>query len=277
MTPPTAGRGRAGHPADVNEDERHSRCRHRVFPQTDRQAEDHIGVLPEDAQEEIAPLLDAHLMMLGKSRLIRGARKRIESEHLGAETAVLDESEDIRAVILAAKDDDKAGLSRRANEIRDIARRLIRNLTATPFRSFKDLPEGCILVAEELTPAIALLDRPASPAWRPRKAGRIIQPSCCALSASGGARRPWADRSRRTRDQVVLGRHGLVSPHRRRAGDRQTGWPPSPERTASGSSPAGRDHRWRDGRMQANLEIPQVPLIAQAGAMGIGLRANSCS
>ena len=37
-----------------------------------------ISVLPEEAQEEIAPLLDAHLMMLGNSRMIRGARKRIE-------------------------------------------------------------------------------------------------------------------------------------------------------------------------------------------------------
>jgi len=120
-----------------------------------------IGVLPEEAQEELSPLLDAHLMMLGNSRLIRGARKRIDAELLSAETAVLDESEDIRAAILAAKDDDKAGLARRANEVRDIARRLVRNLTATPFRSLKDLPEGCILVAEELTPADAALLDPA--------------------------------------------------------------------------------------------------------------------
>ena len=43
-----------------------------------------IAILPEEAQEEIAPLLDAHLLMLGNSRLIRGARKRIESELLAA-------------------------------------------------------------------------------------------------------------------------------------------------------------------------------------------------
>ena len=48
-------------------------------------------------------------MMLGNSRLLRGARKRIEGERLAAETAVQDESEAIAAAILAAKDDDKAG------------------------------------------------------------------------------------------------------------------------------------------------------------------------
>jgi phosphoenolpyruvate-protein kinase (PTS system EI component) len=118
-----------------------------------------LGVLPEEAQEELEPLLDAYAMMLGDSRLIRGARRRIADESLGAETAVQDEAEAIAAVILAAKDDDKAGLKRRAGEVREIARRLTRNLTATPFRSLKGVPAGAILVAEELTPAdAALLD-----------------------------------------------------------------------------------------------------------------------
>jgi phosphotransferase system enzyme I (PtsI) len=118
-----------------------------------------LGVLPEEAQEELEPLLDAYAMMLGDSRLLRGARKRIEGELLAAETAVADEAEAIAELILSARDDDKAGLKRRAGEVREIARRLTRNLTAAPFRSFKDVPEGAILVAEELTPAdAALLD-----------------------------------------------------------------------------------------------------------------------
>ena len=93
-----------------------------------------LAILPEEAQEELEPLLDAYVLMLGDSRLMRGARKRIEPERLAAETAVLDEAEAIAAAILAARDDDKAGLNRRAAEVREIARRLMRNLTATPFR-----------------------------------------------------------------------------------------------------------------------------------------------
>ncbi len=36
-----------------------------------------LGVLPEDSQAEIAPMLDAYLQMIGPSRLVRGARRRI--------------------------------------------------------------------------------------------------------------------------------------------------------------------------------------------------------
>ena len=100
-------------------------------------------------------------MMLGESRLLRGARKRIEAGLLSAETAVADEAEAIAAAILAAKDDDKPGLRRRAGEVREIARRLTRNLTQTGFRSFKDVPAGSILVAQELTPADAALIDPS--------------------------------------------------------------------------------------------------------------------
>ena len=66
-----------------------------------------LGILPEEAQEELAPLLDAYVLMLGNSRLLRGARKRIEQGLLAAETAVQDEAEAIAALILANKDDDR--------------------------------------------------------------------------------------------------------------------------------------------------------------------------
>src|SRR5918993_3788601 len=56
-----------------------------------------LALLPDEAQHELAPLLEAYVMMLGNSRLLRGARKRIEAERLAAETAVLDESESIAA------------------------------------------------------------------------------------------------------------------------------------------------------------------------------------
>ncbi|NMJ41135.1 phosphoenolpyruvate--protein phosphotransferase [Roseomonas sp. JC162] len=240
-----------------------------------------IGVLPEEAQEEIAPLLDAHLMMLGNSRLIRGARKRIEAELLSAETAVLDESEDIRAAILAAKDDDKAGLARRANEVRDIARRLIRNLTATPFRTLKDLPEGCILVAEELTPADAALLDPARIAGVATEEGGTDGHTAIMLRALGipavlGAH--GLTETVQRGDQVVLdGTGGVVTVHPSAptlgaAKDRLAAF--AKERTKL-SKLRRLPAETTDGELvelQANLEIPQeLPLIAQAGAQGIGL------
>ncbi len=240
-----------------------------------------IGVLPEEAQDEIAPLLDAHLMMLGNSRLIRGAKKRIEAGLLGAETAVNEEAEAIIAAILAVRDDDKAGIARRAAEVRDIARRLVRNLTATPFRSLKELPEGCILVAEELTPADAALLDPA------RIAGVATE--------EGGADGHTAIMLRALGIPAVLGVHGLTEAVKRGdpvvldgTGGAVTVYPSNQtlaaakERLAAFAKERAKLSKLRrlpaettDGEaveLQANLEIPQeLPLIAQAGAQGIGL------
>ncbi|MBP0465743.1 phosphoenolpyruvate--protein phosphotransferase [Roseomonas sp. PWR1] len=240
-----------------------------------------IGVLPEEAQEEIAPLLDAHLMMLGNSRLIRGARKRIEAELLAAETAVGDEAEAIGAAIVALKDDDKAGLARRAAEVRDIARRLTRNLTATPFRSLKDLPEGCILVAEELTPADAALLDPSRIAGVATEEGGADGHTAIMLRALGipsvlGAH-GLTEAAARGDPAVLDGSSGTVTIHPSAAT-----LAAARERLAAFAKERGRLSKLRrlpatttDGEeveLQANLEIPQeLPLIAQAGAQGIGL------
>jgi len=240
-----------------------------------------LAVLPEEAQEELAPLLDAYILMLGNSRLLRGARKRIETELLAAETAVQDEAEAIATTILAARDDDKAGLKRRADEVREIARRLTRNLTATPFRSLKEVPQGAILVTEELTPADAALLDPA------RIAGVATE--------EGGADGHTAIMLRALGIPAVLGVQGLTESAAR--GDQAvldggTGTVvirPSEKALADGRDALAAYARERarlaklrrlpavttDGEeveLQANLEIPaELPLIHQAGAQGIGL------
>ena len=62
-------------------------------------------------------------------------------------------------------------LAARADDVREVGDRLIRNLTKTPFQAFSQLPEGSIIIAEELTPAdTALLDPAASAASRPSSA-----------------------------------------------------------------------------------------------------------
>jgi phosphoenolpyruvate-protein phosphotransferase len=240
-----------------------------------------LGILPEEAQEELAPLLDAYVLMLGNSRLLRGARKRIEQGLLAAETAVQDEAEAIAAVILANKDDDRAGLKRRADEVREIARRLTRNLTATPFRSLKEVPEGAILVAEELTPADAALLDPS------RIAG--------VATAEGGADGHTAIMLRALGIPSVLGCVGLTESVTR--GDQavldgaagtivlrpgQAALDKGREALAAFAKERAKLAKLRrlpavttDGEpveLQANLEIPaELPLIAQAGAQGIGL------
>ena len=240
-----------------------------------------ITVLPEEAQEEIAPLLNAHLLMLGNSRLVRGIRKRIETDFVSADSAAQAEAEAIGAIIMAGGGDDRAGLQRRADEIREIARRLIRNLTATPFRSLKDLPEGCILIAEELTPADAALIDPSRVAGVATDEGGADGHTGIMLRALGIptvlAATGVTEAANRGDPVVLDGTRGIVvlnptAATLAEAKDRLNAF--ARERTRLGKLrrlPAVT----KDGEaveLQANMEIPQeLPLIAQAGAQGIGL------
>jgi phosphotransferase system enzyme I (PtsI) len=240
-----------------------------------------LAVLPEEAQEELEPLLDAYALMLGESRLLRGARKRIAEGLLCAEAAVEDEAEAIAALILAAKDDDKAGLKRRAAEVREIARRLTRNLTARPFRSLKDIPQGAILVAEELTPADAALLDPARIAGVATEEGGADGHTAIMLRALGI---PAVVAAHGLTEAAVPGDEAVVDGDRGRIVLR-------PGTAALAEARAGLAAHARDRarlaklrrlpavtqdgeevELQSNLEIPaELPLIAQAGAQGIGL------
>ena len=112
--------------------------------------------LPETAAEEISFLLDAHCAILSGSRLIRGVDRRIAEQRFNAEFAVQTEVSEF-AEQFAAMDDSY--LASRIQDIREVARRLIRNLTDRKYQAFATLPEGCIIVAEEITPAdTALMD-----------------------------------------------------------------------------------------------------------------------
>jgi phosphotransferase system enzyme I (PtsI) len=245
-----------------------------------------LAILPEESQEELAPLLDAYLHMLGPSRLLRAVRQRIEEALVSAETAVVAESEALVATILARIDpagtaDDRAALQRRADEIKEIERRLVRNLTRSPFRSFAGLPPGAILVSESLRPADAALLDPS------RLAGVATE--------EGGADGHTAVMLRALGVPAVLGAIGLA--HAMKPGDVAVvdgisgvvTLNPAPATTAAakrGVTAFARERQryarlrrlpaeTRDGEtveLQANLELPiELPLIVQSGAVGIGL------
>ena len=265
-----------------------------------------LAVLPEESQSEIAPLIDAYIRMLGPSRLVRGVRRRIEETLLSAETAVMAEADAIAGAIIAQSlpapsdlipsdlplsdparsaptmsAEDQAGLLRRADEIREIARRLVRNLTRSPFRSFAGLPEGAILVAEALRPADAALLDPS------RLAGVVTD--------EGGADGHTAVMLRALGVPAVLGAAGLaqmIQPGNVAVVDGTSGTVtlnPSAATiaTARRAVAAFARERQRYARLrrlaavtvdrvavelQANLELPiELPLIVQSGAVGIGL------
>ncbi|HUZ64951.1 MAG TPA: phosphoenolpyruvate--protein phosphotransferase [Acetobacteraceae bacterium] len=241
----------------------------------------HLAILPQEGQTELDPLIEAYLRMIGPSRLIRGVRRRIAETLVSAETAVAEEVDALAGIILAMTDDDRAGQRRRADEVREIGRRLIRNLTRMPFRNFANLPDGAVLVVEGLRPADAALLNPA------RLAGVAAE--------EGGADGHTAIMLRALGLPAVLGVAGLT--HTVRPGeiaviDGTAGSVVLNPGTATltsarrGLAQYARE-RQRLGRLrrlpaetangeavelQANLEIPiELPLIAQAGAQGIGL------
>ena len=240
-----------------------------------------LAVLPEDSQAEIAPLLDAYLQMLGPSRLLRGAHRRVGEALRSAEQAVAEEAEAIARGLLAASADDLPAGMRRADEVREIARRLVRNLTQAPFRSFTGVPPGAILVAEWLTPADAALIDPARVAAVATEEGGLDGHTAIMLRALG--------------IPTVLGVMGLMAHVRPGAlavvdgGAGLVVLEPSETTLAQGRRAviafARRQQRWGRLRrlpavtlcgaevaLQANLELPaELPMVAQSGAHGVGL------
>ncbi len=265
-----------------------------------------LAFLSEDSQAEIAPLLDAYRQMLGPSRLLRHVARRITEDRLNAEAAVSDEAEALARRLSArgsgpgsgeagSDAEDAASASRQAEEVREIGRRLVRNLTRAPFRSFAALPVGCILVTEQLRPADAALIDPSRIAAVVTDEGGTSDHTAIMLRALGipsvlgvagftAQVQAQAHASVRAASpaqagiQVVVdGEAGLVTLH------------PSTSTTeaAHRAVVARASERQRLGRLrrlparlsggeavelQANLELPaELPLIAQAGAAGIGL------
>ncbi len=240
-----------------------------------------LGGLPEQSQTEISPLIDAYLHMLGNSRLVRGVRTRISDRLLGPEAAVMEEAEAQAAAILALTGSDEEGRARRAEEVREISRRVLRNLTRLPFRSFADLAPGTILAAESLRPADAALIQPT------KFAGVV--------TAEGGADGHTAVMLRALGLPAILGAAGVLeaaSPGTLAIIDGEAGEiilnPSAKSLDAARARLAARtrnlralarlqrvpaettDHVAVD--LQANLELPfELPMIAESGAHGIGL------
>ncbi|WP_114911131.1 phosphoenolpyruvate--protein phosphotransferase [Acidibrevibacterium fodinaquatile] len=246
-----------------------------------------LDMLPEESQAEIAPLIDAYLQMLGPSRLTRTMRQRIEEGLVAAETAVHDTGEAMVAAIMAMAEagsegsEQRASARRHADEVREISRRLIRNLTRQPFRSFAALPAGAILVCEYLRPAdVALLD-PARLAGVAADEGGSDGHTAIMLRALGvpavlGVADLTAAAPPGTlaivdggKGEVILDPTPATLAEARRA---VTGFARQRQQWARLKRlPAiTTDHQVVE--LQANLELPaELPLIAQAGAAGIGL------
>jgi len=240
-----------------------------------------LTVLPEATQHEIAPLIDAYTQMLSGSRLLRQARKRITDARVSAELAVHEEAEALAAAMLALPGDDPASRQRRADEIRETGRRLLRNLIAAPFRNFANAPKGSILVAESLRPSDAALIDPTLVVGLATEEGGVEGHTAIMLRALGVP--------------AVLGVPGLLVAARaglpavlNGATGELTLSPTTASLTEARRAIAvlGRERQrlsrlrrlpaettdFEPVELQGNLELlAELPLIAQSGAAGVGL------
>ena len=244
-----------------------------------------LALLPEDSQDEIAPLLDAYIQMLGPSRLVRGARRRIGERLLSAETAVTEEAQAIACALLALGDEG-AGGQRQADEVREIGRRLVRNLTRAPFRSFTGAPQGAILVTESLRPSDAALIDPARIAGVATGEGAADGHTGIVLRALGipavlGAQGLTTGGSAAELGggelAVVDGRSGevVLRPSAKSLAEARRGVHAFARERQQLARLRRLPAETLDGepvRLQVNLELPvELPMVAGSGAQGIGL------
>jgi phosphotransferase system enzyme I (PtsI) len=125
---------------------------------------------------------------------VRGVERRVAEDRINAERAVQDEIGEIGEGFAAMGD---AYLSARIEDIRVVGSRLVRSLTKTPYAAFQKLPEGTVILAEELTPAdTALLD--------PRRIAGFA-------TTLGGAQGHTAIMARALNLPAVLGIAGLLT------------------------------------------------------------------
>ncbi len=234
--------------------------------------------LPGAAAEELSYLLDAHLQMLKGSRLVRGVAERIRRQHINAEAAVQGALVEIGQAFAEVSD---RYLASRIDDVREVGTRIVRNLSKVPYQAFSSLPQGAIIIAEEITPAdTALMD--------PTKVGGFA-------SALGGAEGHTAIMARSLGLPAVLGvpslvttakpgdliivdgtrGHVVVHPSRETVGRYQRRREALLRRQRQLDRLRGIAAITRDGErigLQCNLELPSELVLAHAaGAEGIGL------
>jgi phosphotransferase system enzyme I (PtsI) len=104
-----------------------------------------------------ASLFDAHLLVLDDRAFIEEILRAIPARRKNVETLLRTVAERYAGALEKMEDDY---LRERAADVRDVARRLLRNLSGQSRRTLDHLTEPCILVANDLAPSdAASLDR----------------------------------------------------------------------------------------------------------------------
>lgn len=114
--------------------------------------------LPSGANEDVGLLLEAYKGMVSSPRLLRGVEETISESKLNAEAAVQRQIGVIASGFTAMEDEY---LAARADDVREVGARLLRNLLQQKYNPFESAPPNSIFLAEEITPADTALMNPS--------------------------------------------------------------------------------------------------------------------
>jgi len=126
------------------------------FEQALLQTRQQITELQEEVREKLseeeALIFDAHLLVLEDRALIDETMGLLRNEHLNVESCFQRVAQ--RYIDFFTNLDD-AYLKERVSDIRDVTRRVLRNMSGVTDSSFDELKEPCVLVASDITPSDA--------------------------------------------------------------------------------------------------------------------------
>lgn len=233
---------------------------------------------PRAVAGEIGLLLDAHVAMLSGSRLIRGVEKHIRESRINAEYAVEMEVGALAEKFAAMED---PYIRARADDVREVGARLVRNLMGSGFNELGSVPDGGIVLAHEISPSeTALMD--------PRRLSGFA-------AVLGGPQGHTAIMARSMGMPAVVGVKGLlehasdgtmtiidgiegrvvINPAKDTLADYTARQAALKQENEDLKSLCGEPAQTTDGtkiNLQANLEMPgDVEAAVDAGADGVGL------
>ena len=228
--------------------------------------------------QDMMLLIEAYKGMLSGSRLIRGVEEYIAKHRVNAEAAIQKQINAIKADFAAMGD---PYLAARAEDVGEVGTRLLRSLLQQNYNPFTEAPEGCVILAEEITPADAALLEPGRVAGFATVLGgaeghAAIIARALGLPAISGV--GALTHGIKTGDMIAIdGRKGEIVIH------------PNAETLEHYKQEVARkkqeDKRLKtlrdvpaataDGKLislQANMELPRdLEMVAESGAVGVGL------
>ncbi|OGF49052.1 MAG: phosphoenolpyruvate--protein phosphotransferase [Candidatus Firestonebacteria bacterium RIFOXYA2_FULL_40_8] len=95
-------------------------------------------------------IFEAHLMILGDPALTTDVEKHIKSEKLSAESIF---SRSVNKLVESFEKIEDAYLKERANDVRDIGKRVFKNLTGSTRETLADIKDEVIIFARDLSPS----------------------------------------------------------------------------------------------------------------------------